>query len=973
MAIKLCALGSASVLAMTMVAAPVHAQAVEAGQQTNPQPIPESMPADRQDDQESETSVPNEIVVTGVRASLVRALEVKRQATQVVESVVAEDIGKLPDNNVVEALQRITGIQVTDRASDEANTITIRGLPDITTTLNGRMVFTASGRQLALADVPATLVGRIDVYKTRGADQLPTGLAGQIDIRTRRPFDFDGFALSGYARGIYSEQADEVNPHLSALVSDRWETGIGDIGVLVNASYARTRYRDQVLTAGALVPFASATNPPPGSGAANSCDPSNPNGWIPLERIQPTDCRAPGQQIWVPGLQTGLPYAEGSTFTINGEEVPYLLSRDAVFQSDLHGERERPAVNAMVQWAPDEASTYSFEFFWNGFRSTTFNSLLFNFVDYAGGVQDDPAGSITTYDGTNIVHSRHVNFPYNFTSGDLTKSSTDSYVYALNGDWDLGQLHLTADASYQTSTFESRFIALRTNRVPASIDVNFNAGGGLPSFHYGDDSLATDPSQWQLGEFYDNANRNKGDAITFTADGDYEFSEGIFKKLSFGLRYDDRGASEAQRTQDAPVLNQPFDQLDSGFFYTNSGYYDGRADVPTSWVVPNGYYLLDHADEIRQLYQNSVDPGIQTSDQLALRRTFNVDEITMAAYVQGDFETRIFDRPLRLQVGARYVDVDTDLTFTDLLTGTTTRDSKAAASMLPSVTVMYDITDDLRMRFNFGKTLRRPNFVDLNPNYTLTGDLTNVGYGSGTGGNPDLNPTKATNYDLSLEWYFENDSALYGTLFRREVDGLVVPLRQFVTIPGSDLNTDNFIITRPANASDGVLKGAELGFVYFPDFLPGILDGLGAQGSLTLLDSKQNIPITDNEGNVVDERETGFFGVSDTSYNITGIYEHGPVGVRLSYVWRKNFLANNEASLFANPIGVWRRPESSLDFQFNYDITDRLALSFDATNLTNELSQAYYRFGDAGGPDMFNLGNTIIDRTFALGVRYSLD
>src|SRR3546814_2739347 len=114
-----------------------------------------------------------------------------------------------------------------------------------------------------------------------------------------------------------------------------------------------------------------------------------------------------------------------------------------------------------------------------------------------------------------------------------------------------------------------------------------------------------------------------------------------------------------------------------------------------------------------------------------------------------------------------------------------------------------------------------------------------------------------------------------------------------------------------------------------------------------------------------------FFGVSNLSYNVTLAYDRKPVGVRLSYVWRKNFLSNNEARLFANPIGVWRVPEKSLDLQVTLDVTKRLGITFDATNLTNEVQQNYYKFGDAGGFATDNLGSTLLSRTFALGVRYS--
>ena len=389
-----------------------------------------------------------EIVVTGVRASLVGALNVKQQATQIVDSIVSEDVGKLPDNNVIEALQRVTGIQVTNRTGGEAAAVSIRGLTDPLTTLNGREIFTGSSRTFALQDVPANLVKQIDVYKTRAADQIETGIAGQIDVMTRRPFDFDGFAISGYARGIYNEQADTYNPNASLLVSDRWETGIGDVGVLINASYSRTKYRDMSVTAGAMVPFVT-ENPPA--------------GFTPLQRVFPET------GAWQPGTERGLPTEAGSTFLLNGQQVPYYLSRDAVFSSDLHGKRERPAVNAAVQWAPNDSSEYTAEVLYSGFRGETLNSLLFSFADWWGNLGPDPASTFELYPGTNIIKSRTVGAPFGFQSGDLNKVKTDSFVYALNGKWNVGdQGKIVADLSYQTSKTSTQFIAMRLNRVANS-------------------------------------------------------------------------------------------------------------------------------------------------------------------------------------------------------------------------------------------------------------------------------------------------------------------------------------------------------------------------------------------------------------------------------------------------------------------------------------------------------------------------
>ncbi|QNA84537.1 TonB-dependent receptor [Sphingomonas sp. So64.6b] len=950
MTLKLVILCSASLL-------PLLAAGQAAAQST-----PANSPSVQDAPEAADATADDDIVVTGVRASIVGALKVRRESTQIVDSIVSEDVGKLPDNNVIEALQRVTGVQVTNRTGGEAAGISIRGLPDALTTLNGRNIFTAAGQAFALQDISANLVKQIDVYKTRSADQIETGLAGQVDVATRRPFDFDGFAISGLVRGIYNEQADTYNPNAALLISNRWETGIGDIGVLLNGSYSRTKFRDMTVTAGAFVPFADLA-------------PANGTGLTGLQRIAPAPwdpitgrfVQAPGLGEWSPGLDQGLSTEAGSTMIVNGISTPYYLSRDAIFSSDLYGKRERPSGNFALQWAPNSSSIYTAEVFYSGFRGETFNSLQFSFVDFWANPQQP-----TLYDGTNIVRSRVANSVYGFNSGDYTRTKTDNFVYALNGKWDLGARgKIIGDVAYQTSTVNSSFMAMRTDRVANQITADFNAGGGIPSYHFDNDALLADPSVWNVAQLYDNANRDKGSALTGSLDAYYTWDEGFIRQVKAGLRYDDRKASTFVRTQDrgGPLVGTNLAGLGEDAQFTNSGFFDGRSDSPSSWVLANGYWLNQNADTVRGLY------GLKTSDQLSLARVFDIDEITMSAYALVDGEVSIFGRPLKLEGGVRYVNVDTDYNFFDRYNGgARTSVSRGSARFLPSFTARYELTNKLRARFNYGETLRRPNFADINPNYSLTGDLTDVGYGSGTAGTATLNPTHSKNFDLALEWYFDRNSAITVTAFRRKVNGLVVPLTVREYIPNNGIEagaTDYFAITRPVNASDGVLKGIELGLTYFPHYLPGPLDGLGFQGSVTVLDSKQNIPVADAAGNITGQASSAFFSVSDLSYNATLAYERGPVGARLSYVWRKEFLANNEARLFANPIGVWRNPEKSLDLQLTFKVSDRLGLTFDAVNLTKSVQQTYYKFDDVGGPDQFNLGTTLLSRTFAIGARYT--
>lgn len=889
----------------------------------------------------------DEYVVFGIRDSLIEGLEIKRESYQMVDVIIAEDIGKFPDNNVVEALQRVSGVQTTDRGSGEVSAVTIRGMTDVTTTINGRDIFTASGRSVALADIPASLLNRVDVFKTRSSSLIESGIAGVIDIQTQRPFYFDGQKTVLAVRYIYQEQAEKWDPNMSALMTNTWDTDSGKFGALFNISFATTNYRDQSVTAGAMIPFMTD---------------SPALGWTPYERIFLTDGRVEENPIWDAGLEAGLPFSAGSTLNINGTPTEYVLSRDAIFQSDFTGERKRPAANLSLQFAPDDRSEYTFEAFYNGYRNDSFNSLLFSFADWWGGLSADPAADIELYQGTNIVKSRdNVGSPYGFMSGDLTSSKTDSYLYALSGKWIVSEdLQLAADLVYQTSEYYSEFFAMRTERVYPVINVDFNSGGGLPAFNFGADSETTDPSLFTMAQLYDNANRNEGSAISFTFDGDYTPEWDVIEKISFGVRYDNRDVSEAQRTADTGILGQPLSNFPE-LQYNTTGFFDGRSDVPTDWVVADGNYIADNADEIRNLYNNAIGAGLLLSDDLDVTESFNINEITMAVYTQADFSTQVGGHTLDGQFGLRFVSMSSDMKFTDLDTLAKSSADADVSKLLPSLSLRYDLTDNLRMRFSYGQTIRRPNFGDLNSAITYVEDVTNIGYGTASGGNSNLKPTESTNYDLALEYYFTDEGAIYAQAFKRDIEGLVVTFRSRVNYEDYD-----YILTRPDNSSDGELSGFEFGIVYFPKNLPDILDGFGIQASYTMLDSEQTIPITNDAGEVIGSDVTPFFAVSDSSYSVVLAYEKQKFSARLSYVWRDDFLHHYEAALFANPLGVYNTPESSMDFQFTYNVSENFIVTFDVTNLTEEIYQSYYEY-----PDTHNFGSSLFSRTFALGARYS--
>lgn len=891
---------------------------------------------------QDEEGILEEVVVTGVKYSMTAAVEIKRESMAIVDSIVSEDLGKFPDNNVVEAMQRIPGVQVTDRGAGEVSVVSIRGLADVTTTINGRNVFTAAGRSVALQDVPSTLINRVDVYKTRSAENISRGIAGQIDIHTNRPFDFDideGLHFLGQVRATYMEAADEFNPQGSFLLSDRFETGgDGEFGWLINIAYTQTDWRDQGAHAGASFPFDTVAN---GLG------------------------QIPPEQGWTPGTDRGLPTAPGSTLP-GDPSREYLHWRDAMFNLDARGERERPAGNVALQWAPNETSQYTMEVFYNGYREDIFNSLWFQFLNSP---IYDLADPVEMWDGTNIIRGRTMGDGFSFTSGDVTVQQTDSWLYALNGQWELSDsFTLESDVAFQDSEFETDFWGQRVARIAPEFYININSGDGVPYLDYdpsGMGSPANDPTNvdnYFLDWGFQNGARSSGDALTWTADADWDVDWGIVKTLSFGARWDDRSAEDqvTPGLEGGPVDGTTLADLPPEFTMYNTGdFFGGQEGVVQGWVVADPNWVLSNLPQLRQIY-GFADPNYSP--------VFQVDETQIAAYMQADFYADVGAGFIDGRVGLRWLDVDTDIASPDD-TGTFVTANNSNTTTLPSLMVRWGMTENLLARFSYTETFNLPAFSQLNPYIQYFPDVTDIGYGTATGGNPNLEPIESENTDISLEWYFAEGSVLYATWFKRDISNNIVPFRNVVNVDLPDDSPDrgpyDYILSQPDNAGASSLDGWEFGVTWFPE-LPGWFDGLGFQGSYTILDSEQQLPILDDVGNITGFDISPIGGVSDTSYSAILAYDRETWNMRLSYFWRDDFYNNNEAALFANPLQVWRGAEESLDFQLTWIMTDHLTVTFDATNLT----EPEYHWNYGNQPELFNFHNYLYSRTFSMGLRF---
>lgn len=869
-------------------------------------------PLPQTDDQAAATD--GDIIVTGMRASLSSAQNIKRNAQQLVDSVVAEDIGKLPDNNVVEALQRVPGIQVSPRARGESATVLIRGLPDVVTLVNGRNIFSTTGRSLSLADVPADLVAGVDVYKSRAADQLEGGIAGLINVRTRRPFDFKGleFALAG--REVYSEQPDRIDPYASALLSNRWSTGIGEIGALVSVSYHKTRYRDETIYSGGYF----------GYNLDNSRAPYTPGVPLDPRGTSPTE--------------------------------PRVFRTDVIGAFDRIGTRTRPAVNATLQWAPDDRLTIHADGLFYGYRERGNSNQNFTSVNGTLLAPIKFVGDTKLVQSLSIANGRVANF------GGAYKNKADRYQGALGADWASGDWKVAGEISYTRSkatdignNLDIDFIASRTDAV-------FNDGSGAPYFTLPNDNMA-DPSRYFLSRLSTTRTLGDGKEVAGRADLSYDAPFLIFSGIDAGVRISQRDARSDSFTQTincaatgaVKCYSIKADSLPGLMTLTPGDFYTGTRPFVRQWATPTTDYLLDNIGSLRQLFGLAPgDPAFQNTQH------FDISEKNQAGYVQGNLAVGRLDG----QIGVRVIRTDLTSNAFLVLRGATSpvTITNKSTDILPSLALRYKLTDTLFLRAAASKTITRPSFAQLNPALTLTPPVPGQQpFGRGSSGNADLRPIRSDNYDLSLEWYIDRSSSITATVFRRNVSGFIQSVTSNFDIDYLGVDNGVYQITRPENSGSGRLTGIEGGFTFFPQGLPAWLDGIGVSANGTYIEGK-NKALSPLPG-VTGFLTIPFQNVSKYSGTGTLIYEKSGFSARASYVWRDKYNAGLHFT-GVNPNFITNGQISNLDLSFSYEVNPNFTVVFDATNVLKNLYQT--SFND---PALYPRDTVLYTRTFALGFR----
>lgn len=830
---------------------------------------------------DDDTVVLDQYVVSGVRASLIGAQEIKQNSYQFVDSIVAQDIGKFPDNTVAEALQRVPGIQV-GRAGGEVSTVLIRGLPNFATTVNGHEIFTGTGRGVALQDLPAELISGVDVYKSNSPDQIEGGIAGLIDIRLRRPLDFKDLELAGGLRGIYGDSNKKYSYVGSALVSDRWKTANGgEFGALFAASYQKSRFQDQTIFNFDFEP-------------------------------RPTTI-APGQtEIMVPST------------------VGSLLSPQ---------NRARTAYDLSLQWRPNsELELYS-DFLYTGYKNKH-DVNFFIGIPPAGQFQ-----SAVLFPGTNVPSSLISQNNFQLTSTQAFDDKTDGYQAVVGAKWHRDRLKLSTEYVYNWSSVKTRAVIVDTQFTPPTTTTQFSSNGTYRfDFSKGGRADVTitgpndirDGNNYALWGLFDNHSYATSHQDAWRGDLEFDLKQGLLSKLQTGLRVTQRDARfrQTNRNDIAPAAGRGIQRTASipGF---GSQAPDAKGDFGVkNWFGGNADFLRNHVEIIRPLFGQPVgDPNFDPAS------SFTDDEKTYAWYGQMVYTADVGGMPLDGLIGLRVVKTKENLEG-NLPTGAPITGDKDDTQVMPMWNGRLKLRENLQLRVSAARAVTRPDFAALNPVVSLQAPTTTgTALGTGSGGNPDLSNVKSNNYDLALEYYFGKASYVSLGGFYRSTTGYVQNFASTETIGGV-----GYVITRPRNSGKGHLDGAELTYQQFFDFLPPALQGLGLQTNFTYIEGDQDAADTAPGAPVGARVRQAYAQVSKYNYNIVGIYEKKAFSLRLAYNWRGKYVDTfNGPNAPGSPLRVINvKARGQLDLSASYEISKGLLITFDAMNLLNNKYQDYF-------------------------------
>lgn len=926
------------------------------------------------------------VVVTGFRASLANALDVKRRENDLVDVIKAQDIADFPDLNLAESLQRVPGVSI-DRDGGEGRSITVRGLgPDFTVVrLNGLEALATTGgkdssgganrgRQFDFSIFASELFNSVTVRKSTSAMNEEGSLGAIVDLQAARPFDFSKFTMSASGKVGWNDLSRKSDPRYTFLVSNRWDTGIGEVGALLSVAYATRNQREEGSSTGRWenpsVQFNSSTAFPC-SGAAY-----NPVSGPPLS------C----SQI---GTVTGgtSPTVQAAAGTANNLWHPRIPR-----YGRLDYDQKRLGVTGSIQWRPTDRSTLTLDAMLAKFtnnRDETYLEII-SFSRSGAGLPQTDVVNFTADGKGNLIKGAFddVDARVEYRHDDL---KTEFNQFSLTYDTKFGEAgHLAVgygqSRSIQDNPVQTTFSFDRYDSDGYSYD--YSANDKLPNFNYGFDP--TNPANYQYS-----ATNATGDASllrlrpskavntfkTFHVDVDYQVLDGF--KLRYGGNYKEYGFNSWEKRLNSRVLTGN----SSSTFTAEAGFglpagvsvadvsrvitgfgrgLDLPSGVPTSWLAPDLDKLKAKLGYDCDCVNANGDFRLSVLNQLGAMR--NVTEKDTAFYLQGDFDYDVFNIPVRGNIGVRYVKTEQEATG-HYSTGNSTQTvttlggtyaervpidasqttSREYHNTLPSLNVSAQPLDNFYVRFAAAKVMTRPQLQNLTPGYTSISQSSQTL----TRGNPDLNPMLANNLDLSFEWYPDKETLLSVGFFQKDIKSYIQT--SAVTMPWTEtglpdnlLSNGNtadtlFTVTTQINTPGGKLKGYEISLQRPFTFLPEPFNHFGGIVNYTHVESDIQYVIKNPTFAGKPPVQTApavlitqpLVNLSPEAYNATLYYEQGPFKARVSASYRDPYLIQVAPSATNNNDVRIKEKTLNIDTQVSYNFGN-FTVTLEGINLTDE-------------------------------------
>ncbi|WGM30580.1 Vitamin B12 transporter BtuB [Brevundimonas sp. NIBR11] len=875
-----------SALAAVLFAAPsAFAQTADGSQVADPQ----------------EADQVDEIVVTGIRGSLRASIEQKRDADNIVEVITATDIGKLPDENVADSLQRVTGVQIS-REGGEGRSANIRGLA-ATTYINGRSAASPGRtRDFDLRNLTADFFEAVEVSKSVLASQPEGTLGGSINLVTRKPLSFSDRTLSAGLEATYSDYSEQWDPRGTFFIADRITD---NFGASFGVSYSRRSIRqDAAFNQG--------------------------------------------------GMQIGIaPGVTGFDFNRDGVRNDYIRPNDYRFSTQLT-ERERIGGDITLQWRPTDDVTLRLD----GTAARLVNDTTSAFMSVANGFATANASNIVLDSNGFLQSGTFRNSAVN-VDGRYAPEVLNTHTFGFNGQWTPGNWTVTLDASTSAGDYQEVAQILRFGGPLAT--VNVRPTGDSSPYNVEILTAAGAPYDFFLEtQFLPNLTfdrvtlaRQRNNIVTL--DGMYQFDDGFFDNVKFGVRASDFlfTASEANignefndTTNPAFYRNgvrlnasqSPFSGIVTRNFPSEGGFFAGESgSFPREWLTT--VYTGQNVEAGSRNWRNLLN--FNTRRAVLPLSVARVEEQTQGIWATTDIDTELFGLRVRANVGVRVVQTDLTSSGFDAQSRPISVEN-SYTDTLPAGNVRIDLSEDLVFRFAAAKILQRADLADLTTSFNVI-----PGGGTASIGNPNLLPYEATNYDAALEWYFSEDGLLSGTIFYKDVTNFLISQTTLAEIPGyvplnrppGDPLGNQFFITQRINGSGATIQGIELSYQQPFTFLP--VEGFGTVLNYTYSDA---------------ETTTGapYEGLSEHTFNVIAYYENGPVNARLAYNYKSesaqtvglNINSNSLGSGVAadgRPIGLYQYliPQGFLDASFSYQINDDVRFVVEGINLTDQQSVLY--------------------------------